>query len=137
MRRAIIVNVWTFIHCHRVGQERYVAWIRLCGIVSVRRRSDASVSPDDAEEAVKKLNQKEFFGKVVKVEIAKPKKKGCCVNRRSSVEKAMEQEDVSKEEAPVTSGMSEEKKQEKMLRLRTIVIFGVQRGMKLETLSRK
>ena len=48
----------------------------------------------------------------------------------------MEQEDVSKEEAPVKSGMSEEKKQEKMLRLRTIVIFGVQRGMKLETLSR-
>lgn len=94
------------------------------------------MSPDDAEEAAKKLNQKEFFGKVVKVEIAKPKKKGCCVNRRSSVEKAMEQEDVSKE-APVKSGMSEEKKQEKMLRLRTIVIFGVQRGMKLETLSRK
>ena len=95
------------------------------------------MSPDDAEEAAKKLNQKEFFGKVVKVEIAKPKKKGCCVNRRSSVEKAMEQEDVSREEAPVKSGMSEEKKQEKMLRLRTIVIFGVQRGMKLETLSRK
>lgn len=35
------------------------------------------MSPDDAEEAAKKLNQKEFFGKVVKVEIAKPKKKGC------------------------------------------------------------
>ena len=32
----------------------------------MRRRSDASVSPDDAEEAAKKLNQKEFFGKVVK-----------------------------------------------------------------------
>ena len=48
----------------------------------MRERSDASVSPDDAEEAAKKLNQKEFFGKVVKVEIAKPKKKGCCVNMR-------------------------------------------------------
>ena len=44
---------------------------------------------------------------------------------------------MSKEETPAKSGMSEEKKQEKMLRLRTIVIFGVQRGMKLETLSRK
>lgn len=43
----------------------------------MRERSEKSVSPDDAEEAAKKLNQKEFFGKVVKVEIAKPKKKGC------------------------------------------------------------
>lgn len=43
----------------------------------MRERSETSVSPDDAEEAAKKLNQKEFFGKVVKVEIAKPKKKGC------------------------------------------------------------
>ena len=48
----------------------------------MRGRSDASVSPDDAEEAAKKLNQKEFFGKVVKVEIAKPKKKGCSVSMR-------------------------------------------------------
>lgn len=120
-----------------VGQERCIARVRLCGIVGVRKKSESSVSPDDAEEAAKKLNQKEFFGKVVKVEIAKPKKKGCFLNVFSSVEKAMEQEDASKEETPVKSGMSEEKKQEKMLRLRTIVIFGIQRGMKLETLSRK
>ena len=41
-----------------------------------------SVMPEDAEVAAKKLNQKEFFGKVVKVEIAKPKKKGMNVNCR-------------------------------------------------------
>ena len=46
----------------------------------MRGRSENSVSPDDAEEAAKKLNQKEFFGKVVKVEIAKPKKKGWFLN---------------------------------------------------------
>lgn len=38
-----------------------------------------SVMPEDAEVAAKKLNQKEFFGKVIKVEIAKPKKKGMSV----------------------------------------------------------
>ena len=40
-----------------------------------------SAMPEDAEEAAKKLNQKEFFGKVVKVEIAKPKKKGMIIWR--------------------------------------------------------
>jgi RNA recognition motif-containing protein len=35
-----------------------------------------SVSPDDAAEAAKKLNRKEFFGNTVKVEVAKPKKRG-------------------------------------------------------------
>ena len=32
--------------------------------------------PEDAEEAAKKLNRKEFFGKVVTVQVAKPKKRG-------------------------------------------------------------
>ena len=32
--------------------------------------------PEDAEEAARKLNRKEFFGKVVSVEVAKPKKRG-------------------------------------------------------------
>lgn len=31
---------------------------------------------EDAEEAAKKLNHKEFFGKVVSVTVAKPKKRG-------------------------------------------------------------
>lgn len=44
--------------------------------------------PEDAEEAAKKLNHKEFFGKVVSVEVAKPKKRGFMlywriINRKS------------------------------------------------------
>ena len=35
-----------------------------------------SVMAEDAEEAAKKLNHKEFFGKVVSVTVAKPKKRG-------------------------------------------------------------
>lgn len=35
-----------------------------------------SVMAEDAEEAAKKLNHKEFFGNVIHVEVAKPKKRG-------------------------------------------------------------
>lgn len=35
-----------------------------------------SVMAEDAEEAAKKLNRKEFFGNVIHVEVAKPKKRG-------------------------------------------------------------
>ena len=35
-----------------------------------------SVMPEDAEEAATKLNSQEFFGKVVTVKVAKPKKRG-------------------------------------------------------------
>lgn len=34
---------------------------------------------EDAEEAAKKLNHKEFFGKVVSVTVAKPKKRGIII----------------------------------------------------------
>ena len=37
-----------------------------------------SVMAEDAEEAAKKLNRKEFFGNVIHVEVAKPKKRGIC-----------------------------------------------------------
>lgn len=36
----------------------------------------SSVMAEDAEEAAKKLNRKEFFGNVIHVEVAKPKKRG-------------------------------------------------------------
>lgn len=35
-----------------------------------------SVMAADAEEAAKKLDRKEFFGNVIHVEVAKPKKRG-------------------------------------------------------------
>ena len=98
----------------------------------------SSAMPEDAEEAAKKLNQKEFFGKVVKVEIAKPKKKGRLLSTKwLSIEKAVAAQSTPEETPAVKAGLSEEKKEEKQTRLHTIVIFGVQRGMKLETLSHK
>ena len=94
--------------------------------------------PEDADEAAKKLNQKEFFGKVVKVEIAKPKKKGLIIWWVIwFLEKAVAAQPIPEDTTPVKPELSEKKQEEKQARLHTIVIFGIQRGMKLETLSHK
>ena len=79
-----------------------------------------SAMREDAEDAAKKLNKKEFFGKIVTAEIAKPK-------RHESVP------DIPSRPKP----LSEEKKEEKELRLHTIVIFGIPRHMKIDTLKNK
>ena len=79
-----------------------------------------SALPEDAEEAAKKLNKKEFFGKIVTVEIAKPKKRPA----RSS-------------ESSLPKPLSESKKEEKEVRLRTIIIFGLNRQMSLSSVQRK
>lgn len=97
-----------------------------------------SAMPEDAEEAAKKLNQKEFFGKVVKVEIAKPKKKGLIIWWIGwLIEKAVVAQANPEDTTPAKHELSEKKQEEKQARLHTIVIFGIQRGMKLETLSHK
>ena len=44
--------------------------------MGVHSNSLSSVMPEDAEEAAKILNHKDFFGKVVTVKVAKPKKRG-------------------------------------------------------------
>lgn len=79
-----------------------------------------SALPEDAEEASRKLNKKEFFGKIVTVEIAKPKKR---VARPS--------------EPNLPKPLSESKKEEKEVRLRTIIIFGLNRQMSLSSVQRK
>lgn len=59
--------------------------------------------------------------------------------KESEVDKSAEAEisEVSRSsEVPVTS-FSEEKREEKKIRLSTIVVFGIQRGMKWETLFQK
>ena len=43
---------------------------------------------EDAEEAAKKLNHKEFFGKVVSVTVAKPKKRGILCFYKSIIRKS-------------------------------------------------
>lgn len=76
VRRAIIVNVlliFVFNCQDKNGNSRGFGYVELSGCLCGMM---CSVMPEDAEEAAKKLNQKEFFGKIVKVEIAKPKKKG-------------------------------------------------------------
>ena len=47
-----------------------------------------SVMAEDAEEAAKKLNHKEFFGKVVSVTVAKPKKRGILYFYKSIIRKS-------------------------------------------------
>ena len=79
-----------------------------------------SVMLEDAEEAAKKLNKKEFFGKIVIAEIAKPK-------RHENLQP------FPTEPKPLT----EAKKEEKEVRLHTIVVFGIPRHMNIDTLRHK
>ena len=86
------------------------------GVVVVK----CSVMVEDAEEAAKKLNKKEFFGKIVTAEIAKPK-------RHENIQP------FPTEPRPLT----EAKREEKEVRLHTIVVFGIPRHMNIDTLRHK
>lgn len=92
-----------------------------------------SVMAEDAEEAAKKLDRKEFFGNVIHVEVAKPKKRGMFQRSNLGIEKT-EDKQQKETEKPV---ISEEKKEEKLSRVRTIVVFGINPHMSYDTLFQK
>ena len=89
-----------------------------CGLGKVVVKCSAML--EDAQEAAKKLNKKEFFGKTVTAEMAKPKK------HESTPA-------VTTERKP----LSDAKKDEKEIRLHTIIIFGIPRHMNIKTLHHK